>query len=90
MSTGRVLWIIWCLAWAGFWTFCAVGTFGLTLILTAGSVAAIWLPVGIDKTYRPPGVLPPCYRCGRPAAAHRLDGACPEDLTSVSGDMDVR
>jgi hypothetical protein len=51
VSTGRVLWLIWCLAWAGFWTLAAFGTLGLTLILAAGSVAAFWLPVG-----KPPAV----------------------------------
>lgn len=46
MSTGRVLWIIWCLAWAAFWFFMGFATVGLAWIATAGSIACIWIPVG--------------------------------------------
>jgi hypothetical protein len=51
-----VLWIIWCLAWAGFWFLCAVisgpaihktaAGVVLLLLLAVASVAAILLPVG--------------------------------------------
>jgi hypothetical protein len=66
MSTGRVLWLIWCLMWAAVWTIAAVGTLGLTLIPAALSVAAFWLPVGkpgpapmVQNNYPPPAQLPP-------------------------------
>lgn len=52
MSTGRVLWLIWCLAWAGTWFFVGFATLGIGWILAALSVAAFWLPVG------KPGPLP--------------------------------
>ena len=55
MSTGRVLWIIWCLAWAGLWAVVSVlawtGTaaaWQLVLFpwLTLAAVGAITVPVG--------------------------------------------
>ncbi len=53
--TGRVLWVIWCLFWAGVWAVLALfawtgvaATWQLVLFpaLAGGSVAALWLPVG--------------------------------------------
>lgn len=58
MTTGRVLWIIWSLGWAGIWLAAAVLALGdpavhssagwklLVVLLAAGSVAAAFLPVG--------------------------------------------
>ena len=67
MTTGRVLWLIWCLAWAGSWFFAGFVTFGLGFILAALSVAAFWLPVGKPPPPRLPPPpqrqeLPPGYR----------------------------
>jgi len=70
MSTARMLWLIWCLLWAGTWFFMAFFTFGLSLILTVGSVAAFWIPVGKAP------ILPPCVYCHYPFAAH-YNGQCP-------------
>jgi hypothetical protein len=57
VSTARVLWLIWCLAWAGFWVFLVFATLGFSLILAAGSVAAFWIPVGVERRPQlpPPG-----------------------------------
>jgi len=64
MSTGRTVWIVFCLAWAGFW-----GVFSLVLVgvggpllglpLALASVAAIALPVGKTQAERAVPVLPP-------------------------------
>ena len=90
MSSLRMFWIAWCVMWALGWLLVGFFTFLLGWLMVPVSLAAILLPVGVDKTYRPPPSLPPCYRCGQPAVAHRPDGACPVDLTSMSGDVDVR
>jgi hypothetical protein len=55
MSTGRVIWLVWCLAWAGFWFFVGIGTLGLGFIPMAGSVAMFFLPVGKGPRPLPPG-----------------------------------
>ena len=53
MSTARVLWLIWCLAWAAFWAFLAPVTLFLSLIPAAGAVALFWVPVGkAPSSYR--------------------------------------
>jgi hypothetical protein len=52
VSTGRVLWLIWCLAWAGFWFFWGFATFGVGFLLAALSVGCFWIPVGKPR----PGV----------------------------------
>ena len=45
MSTGRVLWIIWCLMWAGWWA--AMGCFlVLPWLLVIPSLGGLLLPVG--------------------------------------------
>lgn len=46
MTTGRVIWLIWCLLWAATWFFMGFGTLGLAWIGVPLSVAAYWLPVG--------------------------------------------
>jgi hypothetical protein len=46
VSTGRVLWLIWCLAWAGFWFFWGFFTLGVGFVLAGGSVACFCIPVG--------------------------------------------
>ena len=55
MSTGRVLWIIWCLAWAGLWAVVSVlawtgvaAGWQLALFpwLACASAGAIAIPVG--------------------------------------------
>lgn len=60
MSTGRVLWIIWCLAWAGSWAlgtvvlpFFGIGfiTWIISLPLAVLSLLAILIPIG--KVKRP-------------------------------------
>jgi len=68
MSTGRVLWIIWCLFWAGCWFV----TGALTLIgvvvcwpAAALSLLAILLPVG-NPAAPGPGVCPLCGAEGDP------------------------
>lgn len=62
MSTGRVLWIIWCLAWAGLWVVISVLAFtGVAArwqlvtfpSLALASAAAITLPVGTEKRAGP-------------------------------------
>lgn len=52
-TTGRALWVVWCCWWAGFWLVAAalgnLGHLGLALTelaLSAGSGAAIAIPVG--------------------------------------------
>ena len=61
MSTGRVLWAIWCLAWAGLWTVVSVlawtgvaATWQLATfpVLALGSAGAIGIPVGTYKEKR--------------------------------------
>ena len=58
MSTGRVLWIIWCLAWAGLWTVISVlawtGVAARWQLVTfpslaLASAAAITVPVGSGR-----------------------------------------
>jgi hypothetical protein len=58
VTTGRVLWIIWCLAWAGFWIIAGWFLLGFNLVLAILSVVAIALPVGKPPT----ASLPPGYR----------------------------
>lgn len=65
MSTGRVLWIIWCLLWAGAWSVDVAVTFGdpavhssvawrvLAVVMAGGSLAALFLPVGRAEPYEP-------------------------------------
>jgi hypothetical protein len=40
------LWLIWCLAWAGFWFFWGFATLGVGFLLAAASVGCFWIPVG--------------------------------------------
>lgn len=58
MSTGRVLWIIWCLAWAGLWTVLSVLAWtGIAVAwqlvlfpsLAFASAAVIGLPIGSSR-----------------------------------------
>ena len=58
MTTGRVLWIIWCLAWCGLWLVVSVlawtgvaAGWQLVLfpVLALGSGGAIGIPAGSDK-----------------------------------------
>jgi uncharacterized SAM-binding protein YcdF (DUF218 family) len=46
MSTGRVLWIIWCLSWFGFWIIFGWFLPGINLVCAALSLALIALPIG--------------------------------------------
>jgi hypothetical protein len=55
VSTGRVLWLIWCLAWAGFWFFWGFATLGVGFLLAGASVGCFWIPVGKPR----PGVGDP-------------------------------
>jgi hypothetical protein len=59
MMSARTIWLCWCLGWAAFWFFVGLGTLGLGFILTAGSVAAFWIPVGKVPPLPP---LPPGWR----------------------------
>jgi hypothetical protein len=52
VSTGRVLWLIWCLAWAGFWFFWGFATLGVGFLLAGASVGCFLIPVGKTR----PGV----------------------------------
>jgi len=82
VSTGRVLWLIWCLGWAGFWLIFGWFLLGFNLVLAVGAVAAILIPVGKNQLPAPPQIpqLPPlCMNCGTPAAAHQ-EGRCPHHL----------
>jgi hypothetical protein len=54
MSTNRLIWILWCLAWAAFWLFLALFTFGLALIPMLLSLLAILAPVGKPRPATPP------------------------------------
>lgn len=45
-STGRVLWIIWCLGWAAFWMFSLFALNIFAVVLVPLSLLAILLPVG--------------------------------------------
>jgi hypothetical protein len=54
MSTNRLIWILWCLAWTAFWTFLALATAGFTLILAGLSLLAILAPVGKPRPTTPP------------------------------------
>jgi len=46
MSTGRVLWIIFCCVWAGFWLLSLMVGNVFALILVPASLVAIFIPVG--------------------------------------------
>jgi hypothetical protein len=46
----RAAWVIWCLAWAGFWTFSLLVGNLLAIVLIPISLLSILLPVG--KTQR--------------------------------------
>jgi hypothetical protein len=59
MTATRLIWILWCLAWAAFWTFAAVGTFGITLVFTIASLLMILVPIGKPRRKR-----------GEPASDH--------------------
>jgi hypothetical protein len=65
MSTGRVLWIIWCLMWAGFWTFFGLSAFLVGIVFTSPlvllSALAILIPVG--KAAAPS--VGTCHLCGQ-------------------------
>ena len=75
MSTPRMLWLLFCLAWAGFWlTFGWVFVPFLNLFLAAGSVGAFWLPVGRDRLSPPPASHP---------VRRRPDGS-PDELDGYS------
>lgn len=68
MTTGRVIWIIWCLLWAGFWA--VTGLLSVVGIVVFGpiavlSVLAILLPIG--KAPAPPrATCPFCGASGEP------------------------
>jgi hypothetical protein len=46
----RVIWIIWCLGWAGFWTFTLLGGNPLAFFLAPLSLLAILIPIGKKTT----------------------------------------
>lgn len=82
MSTGRVIWIIWCCFWAGMWALSFFFFINLLApVFVVASLAAILLPVGkpsrraLADSYQPT-VAPLCARCGQPAAVH-INGWCP-------------
>lgn len=95
MTTGRVLWIIWCLFWAGMWALGALTVIAapICLPLVVLSLFAILLPVG-----RP---LPPqqarCPFCGasgeptlmplhlQAAHGHVLPYAAPQPAPQLAG-----
>jgi len=56
VSTGRVLWVLWCLGWSAFWFFVGVFTI-LPLFLIPPSLLAILIPVGKEPSPAPQ--LPP-------------------------------
>jgi hypothetical protein len=49
MSTGRVMWIIWCCACALFWLLTLMVGNVFALVLVPGSLLAILLPVGKQR-----------------------------------------
>ena len=62
MGTGRVLWVIWCLAWAGLWLVlsvlawtgvAAIWQLATFPILACASAAAVAVPVGSQKRVGP-------------------------------------
>jgi hypothetical protein len=50
MSTARVIWLIWCLGWTSFWVIFGWFLPFINLVFAAGSIAAIWIPVGKART----------------------------------------
>lgn len=58
MTTQRLIWVLWCLGWAGVWALLGIVTLGVTLIFAGLSLLAIALPVG---RRRPPAEAPPAY-----------------------------
>jgi hypothetical protein len=63
MSTGRIIWITFCLGWVGFWTLTILlgNVFGL--ILAPLSIIACFFPVG-----RTPALQRPNYRGDVPSS----------------------
>ena len=59
-STGRVLWIIWCLSWAGFWFFAGLATLGIAWLGIPAALLCILIPVGSPPKAAavPPGQEP--------------------------------
>lgn len=51
MSTGRIIWIVFCLGWVGFWLIFGWFLPGLNVILAILSGLAILIPIG--KTTQP-------------------------------------
>jgi len=49
VSTGRVLWVIWCLVWVAWWCWVALFTLGLGLVPAVLSLTAIAIPVCRQK-----------------------------------------
>ncbi len=69
MSTGRVLWIIWCLIWTANWFFFGLFTIvGIVVFwpLAALSVLAILIPVGKTPPTPARGFCPACGAQGDP------------------------
>jgi hypothetical protein len=54
MSTGRVMWIIFCCLWAGFFFILGFATI-ITWLLVPFALLAILLPVGKSPRKLPPG-----------------------------------
>lgn len=52
MSTGRVIWLVWCLGWAAFWFFVGFVSLGAGWILMAVSLLAFAIPVGKERSRR--------------------------------------
>ena len=46
MSAARMLWVLWCLGWAGLWLLLGFGTAGVTWLLVLPSAVMVFLPVG--------------------------------------------
>lgn len=59
MTATRVLWILWCAAWAATWVVVGLFTFGLGWLGTIASVLAVFIPVGAQRVVV---VYPPPYR----------------------------
>ena len=77
MSTGRVIWVIWCLAWAGWWFVAGLLTLvGAVICWPAAvlSLLAVVLPVGKTRDQ-------PCPYCGALGDPARL----PAHLWAVHG-----
>lgn len=71
MSTGRVIWLVWCLGWCAFWCFLAPFTLLLTLFPASASVALFWAPVG-----KPAAPAPGPWQPQLPAGSWRVQ-ECP-------------